>query len=131
VATRTEPRNLKAGTVMSDPALVPGEPVLKTDLDTYRGSGGSWAVNLSPETGFPAIVVPAGFTREVYDRVPDEKDPNGSRLEGPKPVQLPVGLEFLGRPFEEAELFEIASAYEKVQRHRRPPAGFGPLPKEA
>ena len=131
VATCTEPRNLKAGTVMSDPNLIPGEPVLKTDLDIYRGAGASWAVNLSPEAGgLPAIVVPAGFTREVYDRVPDEKDPNGSRLEGPKQVQLPVGLEFLGRPFEEAKLFEIASAYEKVKRHRRPPQGFGPLPRE-
>ena len=128
VATRTEPRNLKAGTVMSDPTLVPEEPVLKTDLDTYRGSGASWAVNLSPEAGgLPAIVVPAGFTREVYDRVPDEKDPNGSKLDGPKQVQLPVGLEFLGRPFAEAKLFEIASAFEKVRRHRRPPAGFGAL----
>jgi Asp-tRNA(Asn)/Glu-tRNA(Gln) amidotransferase A subunit family amidase len=130
VATRTEPRNLKAGTVMADPTLVPGEPVLKTDLDTYRGSGASWAVNLSPEAGgFPAIVVPAGFTREVYDRVPDEKDPNGSRLAGPKQVQLPVGLEFLGRPFAEAKLFEIASAFEKVKPHRRPPAGFGGFPE--
>jgi Asp-tRNA(Asn)/Glu-tRNA(Gln) amidotransferase A subunit family amidase len=125
--TRTEPRNLKAGTVMSDPIVVPGEPILKTDLDTYRGSGSSWAVNLSPETGFPAIVVPAGFTSEVYDRVPDDHDPNGSRLEGPKQVQLPVALEFLGRPFDEVKLFEIASAYEKLRRHRRPPAAFGRL----
>jgi hypothetical protein len=131
LATLTEPRNLKAGTVMSDPTLVPGEPVLKSDLDVYRGAGASWAVNLSPEAGgFPAIVVPAGFTREVYDRVPDDNDPNGSRLEGPKQVQLPVGLEFLGRPFEEAKLFEIASGYEKIKRHRRPPAGFGPLRDE-
>jgi hypothetical protein len=76
VETRTEPRILKSGTAMSDPTLVPGEPVLKSDLDTYRGSGSSFAVNLSPETGFPAIVVPAGFTREVYDRVPDDRDPN-------------------------------------------------------
>jgi amidase len=59
------------------------------------------------------MVVPAGFTKEVYDRVPDEKDPNGSRLEGPKQVELPVALEFLCRPFEEAKLFEIASVYEK------------------
>ena len=126
--TRTEPRNLKAGTVLSNPTLIPGEPVLKTDLDTYRGSGASWAVHLSPQTGFPAIVVPAGFTREVYDRMPDDKDPNGSSLEGPKQAQLPVALEFLGRPFEEATLFEIASAYENIKRHRRPPPGFGPLP---
>ena len=125
VETRTEPKILKAGTVMSDPSLVTGEPVLKTDLDTYRGSGSSWAVNLSPEIGFPAIVVPAGFTREVYDRVPDDRDPNGSRLEGPKPVALPVALEFLGRPYGETKLFEIASAFESIKRHRRPPPGFG------
>jgi amidase len=125
VETRTEPKILKAGTVMSDPTLVPGEPVLKSDLDTYRGSGSSFAVSLSPETGFPAIVVPAGFTREVYDRVPDDRDPNGSRLDGPKQIELPVALEFLARPFDEARLFEIASGFESIHRQRRPPPGFG------
>jgi Asp-tRNA(Asn)/Glu-tRNA(Gln) amidotransferase A subunit family amidase len=125
--TRTEPRILKAGTVLSDPTLISGEPVLKSDLDTFRGSGSSFAVNLSPETGFPAIVVPAGFTREVYDRIPDDSDPNGSRLEGPKQVELPVALEFLARPFEETTLFEIASAFESLTRHRRPPPDFGEL----
>jgi Asp-tRNA(Asn)/Glu-tRNA(Gln) amidotransferase A subunit family amidase len=123
--THTEPRILKAGTVMSDPSLIPGEPVLQADLDTYRGSGSSFAVSLSPETGFPAIVVPAGFTREVYDRVPDDRDPNGCRLEGPKQVALPVALEFLARPFDEDTLFEIASAFEGLTRHRRPPFEFG------
>jgi amidase len=127
---RVEPRVLKAGTMMSDPALVPGEPTLKTDLDTWRGAGGSWAVNLSPVSGFPAIVVPAGFTRVVYDRMPDAGDPNGSRLEGPKPVELPVAMEFLARPFDEALLFEITSAYETATKHRRPPKGFGPLAGE-
>jgi amidase len=127
IETHTEPKVLKAGTVMSDPGFVPGEPVLKSDLDTYRGSGSSFAVSLSPETGFPAIVVPAGFTREVYDRVPDDTDPNGSRLEGPKQVELPVALEFLARPFDEATLFEIASAFESITRHRRPPPAFGAL----
>ncbi|HUC97335.1 MAG TPA: amidase [Candidatus Polarisedimenticolaceae bacterium] len=125
--THTEPRILKAGTGMSDPTLESGESVLKSDLDTYRGSGSSFAVSLSPETGFPAIVVPAGFTREVYDRVPDDKDPNGSRLEGPKQIELPVALEFLARPFHETTLFEIASAFESITRHRRPPPGFGEL----
>ena len=86
--------------------------------------------NLSPVTGFPAIVVPAGLTREVYDRVPDATDPNGSRLDGPKPDQLPVAMEFLARPFDEARLFEIASAYESGTKHRRPPKGFGPLAGE-
>jgi amidase len=127
---RVEPRVLKAGTKMSDPNLVPGEPSLKTDLDTWRSAGGSWAVNLSPVSGFPAIVVPAGFTRVVYDRVPDASDPNGSRLDGPKPDQIPVAMEFLGRPFDEALLFEIASVYESGTKHRRPPKGFGPLAGE-
>jgi hypothetical protein len=127
---RTEPRVLKAGTPLSDPTLLPGEPVLKTDLDLFRGAGGSWGVNVSPESGFPSIVVPAGFTRIVYDRVPDPADPNGSKLVGPTPAQLPVGMEFVGRPFAEAKLFEIASAYERFMRHRRPPASFGRLPGE-
>jgi Asp-tRNA(Asn)/Glu-tRNA(Gln) amidotransferase A subunit family amidase len=128
--THTEPRLLKAGTQLSDPSLLPGEATLKTDLDLWRGAGGSWSVNLSPVSGFPAIVVPAGFTREVYDRVPDPKDPNGSRLEGPKPDQIPVSMEFLARPFDETNLFEIASAYENGTKHRRPPKGFGPLSGE-
>jgi len=38
--------------------------------------------------------------------------------------------EFLGRPFAESKLFEIASAYERFTRHRRPPSGFGGLPGE-
>ncbi len=128
--TRTEPSVLKAGTQLSDPGLLPGEPTLKSDLNLWRGAAGSWSVNLSPVSGFPAIVVPAGFTREVYDRVPDAGNPNGSRLEGPKPDQTPVAMEFLARPFDEALLFEIASAYEAGTKHRRPPKGFGPLAGE-
>jgi Asp-tRNA(Asn)/Glu-tRNA(Gln) amidotransferase A subunit family amidase len=128
--SRLEPRILKAGTKMPDPDLVPGEPSLKTDLDTFRSAGGSFAVNLSPVSGFPAIVVPAGFTRVVYDRVPDPSDPNGSRLDAAKPDQVPVAMEFLGRAFDEALLIEIASAYEAGTKHRRPPKGFGPLAGE-
>ena len=128
--THTEPRVLKAGTQLSDPSLLPGETTLKTDLDLWRGAGSSWSVNLSPVSGFPAIVVPAGFTHEVYDRVPDAKDPNGSRLEGPKPDQIPVSMEFLGRPFDEVNLFEITSAYEAGTKHRRSPKAFGPLKGE-
>ena len=63
-------------------------------------------------------------------RVPDTSDPNGSRLDGPKHDQLPVAMEFLVRPFGEALLFEIASAYEAGTKHRRPPKGFGSLKDE-
>jgi Asp-tRNA(Asn)/Glu-tRNA(Gln) amidotransferase A subunit family amidase len=116
--------------MLSDPNLVPVETKLKSDLDLWRGAGGSCPVNRSPVSGFPAIVVPAGFTREVYDRAPDESDPNGSRLDGPKPDQVPVAMEFLARPFDEARLFEIASAYQSSAKHRWPPKGFGPLAGE-
>jgi len=55
---------------------------------------------LSPILGFPAMSVPAGFT------------PDG----------LPVGVEFMARPYAEPTLFKFAYAYEQATRHRRPPA---------
>jgi len=71
--------------------------------------------------GFPAMTVPIGFTTVVYDRAEDET------LLPPVPAALPVGIDFLGRPFSEAKLFEIGAAYESATRHRRPPPAFGPL----
>lgn len=73
------------------------------------------------QVGFPAMTVPAGFTTQVYDRVRDETAENGSRLVGPTPAALPVGIDFLARPFDESTLFKIASAYEAATQHRRPP----------
>jgi len=88
---------------------------------------------LSPNGGFPVVVVPAGFTREVYDRAV-VRGADGSKqageLVGPKPVQLPISLDFLGRRFSEPVLIRIAAAYEQATRHRRPPAAFPPLPGE-
>ena len=55
---------------------------------------------LSPVIGYPALTVPAGFTG------------NG----------LPVGLEFLGRPFTEAMLLRLGYAYEQGTHRREPPA---------
>jgi len=60
---------------------------------------------LSPQTGFPAITVPMGFT-------------NGS---------LPAGLTFVGRLFAESELIKLAYAYEQATGHRRPPQKFPEL----
>jgi Asp-tRNA(Asn)/Glu-tRNA(Gln) amidotransferase A subunit family amidase len=77
--------------------------------------------------GFPAITVPAGFTTETFDRVADASAPGGTRLIGPIKASLPVGIDFLARPFAEPTLLKIASAYEAATHHRRAPADFGPV----
>jgi Asp-tRNA(Asn)/Glu-tRNA(Gln) amidotransferase A subunit family amidase len=91
--------------------------------------------------GFPAITVPAGFTKTVYDRVDDPtapapspsqlggggEPPRPSRLVGPIPAVLPFGIDFLGRPFSEPTILKIAAAYEQATKLRRPPSDFGPL----
>ena len=106
--------------------------------------------------GFPAMTVPAGFTTHVYDRVRvtalrdstlrdstlrdstlrdsmlhDSTPRDSTRLTGPIPARLPVGIDFLGLPFREPVLLRIASAYEARTKHRVPPPGFGPLPPRA
>jgi amidase len=110
--------------------------------------------------GFPAISVPAGFTTEVYDRVrkpvtgvesnaarssagsegtqaksaterPAREPPAGAtELLGPITAKLPVGIDFLARPFDEPKLLRIAAAYEAATRHRTPPPEFGPVAGE-
>ncbi|HLG99475.1 MAG TPA: amidase family protein [Bryobacteraceae bacterium] len=60
---------------------------------------------LSASTGFPAISMPAGFTADG----------------------LPVGVELLGRPFDDAKLVSYAYAYEQATHHRRAPARTPPL----
>jgi Asp-tRNA(Asn)/Glu-tRNA(Gln) amidotransferase A subunit family amidase len=60
---------------------------------------------LSPTTGLPALSVPAGFTTDG----------------------LPVGVEFVGRPFADAELLELGDAFERTIRARRPPSSTPPL----
>ena len=60
---------------------------------------------LSPQTGFPAITVPMGFTLD----------------------HLPAGITFLGRAFGEGELIRLAYSYEQATHHRRPPVLFPAL----
>jgi len=61
--------------------------------------GGS-TCQLSASTGFPAISMPAGFTGDG----------------------LPVGVELLGRAFDDAKLVSYAYAYEQATHRRRAPA---------
>jgi len=77
--------------------------------------------SLIGQQGFPAITVPAGFTTEVWDR---ERDGEGTKLVGPIAARLPVGVDFIARPFQEALLVRIGAAFEAATRHRRPPQDF-------
>ena len=76
---------------------------IAADVETNPGPSDRYALGdnrlLSPLTGFPALTVPAGFT------------PDG----------LPVGLEFMGRPFTEAMLLGFGFAFEQATGYRRPP----------
>ncbi len=55
---------------------------------------------IAAQSWLPALSVPAGFA----------------------PGHLPVGLELMGRPYDEATLFRLAYAFEQATHHRRPPA---------
>jgi len=57
---------------------------------------------LSPQTGFPAITVPMGFTHGT----------------------LPAGLTLLGRSWSEGTLIRLAYSYEQATHYRHPPAQF-------
>jgi Asp-tRNA(Asn)/Glu-tRNA(Gln) amidotransferase A subunit family amidase len=79
-------------------------PRLIGDLNTPHGDNSQF---FSPTTGFPAIQVPMGYTR------------NG---------RLPAGITFFGRAWSEPTLIKLAYAYEQATRHRRPPESTPPLP---
>lgn len=48
----------------------------------------------------PSVVVPAGFTRD----------------------NLPAGITFLGRPYDDGNMIRFAYSYEQATHHRKPPA---------
>jgi amidase len=69
---------------------------------------------MASSTGLPAITVPGGFS-----------SPTDSA-----PIGVPIGVEFLGRPFSEAQLFKLAYAFEQGTLFRRCPASTPALPAE-
>ena len=101
--------------------------VIKAPVEPDMNGRSHQAWTLLGTMGFPAITVPAGFTSAVFDRVRDPAAPGGTRLVGPVPAKLPVGIGFLAMPFGEPTLFKIASAYEAATHHRISPPEFGPL----
>lgn len=79
-------------------------PARKGDLDGYKGDNSQV---IAPHTGQPAFTVPMGYT---YGN-------------------LPAGLQFLGRMFDEPTLIKLCYAYEQGTRHRKPPDLFPELDK--
>jgi len=77
-------------------------PRLLGDLDSPHGNN---SPVIAPHAGLPAVSVPMGFTHGRF----------------------PAGLQFLGRPFSDAELLGLAYDYEQATRHRRPPPLFPAL----
>lgn len=72
-------------------------PRLIGDLNTPHGDNSQF---FSPNTGFPAMTVPMGYTRGT----------------------LPAGMTLFGRPWSEATLIKLAFAYEQATKHRRLPS---------
>lgn len=61
---------------------------------------------LAALTGVPVVTVPAGFSEPDADA----------------PVGVPIGMEILGRPWEEQKLLGIGYAVEQLLKIRRPPS---------
>src|SRR5262249_26829300 len=129
LAAPVEPSNVK--TVKDTiTAMIDGEQYERS-VERAIDARAALTWRLSPNGGFPTIAVPAGFTKEVYDRAAIRGDDGSKRvgeLMGPKAAELPVSIDFLGRLYSEPMLIRIAAAYERATRHRRPPKEFPDLP---
>ncbi|RDV15925.1 amidase [Pontibacter diazotrophicus] len=76
----------------------------------FKGYKGDNSQIIAPHTGQPAFTVPMGYTYE----------------------NLPAGLQFLGRMFDEPGLIKLTYSYEQGTKHRKPPVLFsGDAPKTA
>lgn len=60
---------------------------------------------LAALTGVPVVTIPVGFSEPSSDA----------------PVGVPIGMEILGRPWEEQKLLGIGYAFEQLTKVRRPP----------
>jgi amidase len=72
------------------------------DSRTLRGGG------IVSSTGLPGIVMPAGYTKN----------------------DLPVGIEFIGKSFDDLRLLQVAYGYEQATKKRQSPKITPPLPGE-
>jgi Asp-tRNA(Asn)/Glu-tRNA(Gln) amidotransferase A subunit family amidase len=83
-------------------------PFSRTPVGKIGGTQARHNGFLSAVTGFPALILPAGFSKPTETA----------------PVGVPIGLEMLGRPWSEARLLKMGYAFEQATKARRSPHGF-------
>ncbi len=89
-----------------DAIVYPTSPTRPALVEGATGpAGGASPTDIANLTGFPDLIVPAGFTSN----------------------RLPVGISFLGRAFAEPRLFGIGYAFEQATQVRRDPGSTPPL----
>jgi amidase len=86
----------------------PRRPALLAAPPDAPGGPASSPSNIANLTGFPDLIVPAGFTGD----------------------DLPIGLSFFGPAFSEAKLLALAYSFEQVTHARRLPVHTPALPGE-
>jgi Asp-tRNA(Asn)/Glu-tRNA(Gln) amidotransferase A subunit family amidase len=79
-----------------------------------EASSGKWSIQTFPtntviasNSGLPAISMPAGFSEKI-----------------------PIGLELIGKPYDEPTLIKLAHSFEQATHLRRPPESTPPLRNE-
>jgi amidase len=85
---------------------LPTRPPLITAPPSPPGGTAATPVNLANLTGFPDLIVPAGFTGD----------------------ELPVALSFLGPAFSEGRLLALGYSFEQATHARRLPVHTPRLP---
>jgi amidase len=91
------------------PGLIAAPPSGGAGSTAILAGMGLSATDIANLTGFPDLIVPAGFTGD----------------------SLPVGLSFLGRAFSEARLLSIGYSFEQATHARRRPIHTPALSGEA
>jgi amidase len=81
------------------PALIAAPPPAAASATSVLAAAGLAGADIANLTGFPDLIVPAGFTGD----------------------NLPVGLSFLGRAFSEPKLLSVGYSFEQTTHARRRP----------
>lgn len=91
------------------PALIAAMATSGTSAASALAASGMSATDIANLTGFPDLIVPAGFTGD----------------------RLPVGISFLGRAFSEPALLSLGYSFEQLTHARRRPVHTPALAGEA